>query len=121
MNISVSVSVPKGLPTKQLDYFIDRTVHNIAKITLDRTQPHVPYRSGNMFRDIMSRGVKGYNKTYTLGYNQARYTPYVWAMPQTPTNWTNKRTYAKWFMTEFKRANQSITSQAVNQSLKVLK
>ena len=120
MNIKVSIEVPQKLPIKQLDSYIDNTVHNIARITMDRTQPHVPYRTGHMLRDIMARGVKGSNKTYTLGYNSAKYTPYVWAMPQ-GTNWTNPRSYAQWFMTEFKNHKEIITLQAVNQAKAVMK
>ena len=120
MNIKVQISVPQKLPIRKLDSFIDKTVHNIAKITLDRTQPHVPYKSGTMFRDIMSHGVRGGNKTYILGFANVKYTPYVWRMPQ-KTNWTNLQSYSQWFITEFRKEKESITRQAVGQSMKVLR
>lgn len=121
MNIGVSVSIPKKLPVKQLDNFVDRTVYNTARITLDRTHSHIPRLTGNMERDIIGYGVRGSNKTYALGFSSANYAPIVWNYPQNRTNWTNPRSYSKWFITEFKNSKEQITHQAVNQALKVIK
>lgn len=120
MNINVTVTLPKKLPVKQLDSFVDRTVYNTARITLDRTQPHIPRLTGRMERDIIGYGVKGSNKTYALGFTSATYTPYVWKYPQN-TKWTNPRSYAQWFVTEFKNSKERITHQAVNQAMKVIR
>ena len=120
MNISVKISVPKGLPTKQLYQFTDRTVYNIAKITLDRTKDHIPRLTGNMGQDEYSRGVKGADRTYTLGNNKYYYAKYVWNMPK-GTHWTNSKSYPQWFITEFKNEKEKIVNQAVYQARMVLK
>lgn len=121
MNINVNVSVPKQLPTKQLNNFVDRTVYNIARTTLDETAPHIPRLSGNMERDIFGYGVRGNNKTYSLGFITANYAPIVWNYPQNKTNWTNPMSYSKWFITDFKNNKEKITRQSVSQALKVIK
>ena len=121
MNIKVSVSIPKEMPVKQLDNFIDKTVYNTARITLDRTAPHIPRLSGDMERAIAGYGVRGHNKSYDLGYTSTNYAPIVWDYPQNTTNWTNPLSYSKWFITEFKNSKDKITRQAVNQAMKVVK
>lgn len=118
--LTVDITVPKPLPVKEMDAFMDKAVYHMARQTLDRTNPHVPYRSGDMKRDIYSYAVQGGNKTYTLGYNSVRYTPYVWAMTSS-TNWTNKQSYPQWFITEFLNNKEKIVSQAVSQAKAVLR
>ena len=120
MSISASVSFPKKLSTAQMNKYVDSTVYHMAKHTLDYTNNHIPNLTGSMKRDILGYGVKGSNKTYTLGYSSVRYTPYVWAYPQN-TKWTNPASYSEWFMTVFKQNKQMILTQAVNQAKKVLK
>ncbi len=120
MNIKIDVSMPKELPKKQLDNYVDKTVYHVARNTLDLTAIHIPYLSGDMKRDIMAYGVKGRNKVYTLGFLSAKYTPYVWDYPQN-TNWTNPNSYAQWFVTEYKKDKDKINRQAVNQAMKGLK
>ena len=120
MNINVSVSVPKKLPVRQLNQFIDRTVYNTAVITLERTEPHIPRLSGHMVGDTLARGVKGFNKSYTLGTDSTPYSSIVWNYPQN-TNWTNKKSYSQWFMTEFRNSKEKIISQAVERALKVIR
>ena len=121
MSVSVSITIPRKLPIKQLDNYIDRTVYNIARITLDRTAPHIPRLSGDMERAIAGYGVKGHNKSYALGFTSTNYAPIVWNYPQSTTHWTNPRSYSKWFLTEFKNSKEQITNQAVNQAMKVIK
>lgn len=119
MNIGVTITVPKSLSVNKLNEFVDKTVYNVAKHTLDYSNSHIPKLSGRMKSDILAYGVKGSNKTYTLGYSSVKYTPYVWAYPQN-TNWTNPASYSKWFMTVFKQNKQKIINQATAQSRKVL-
>lgn len=120
MNIKVKIEVPRKLPTKQLYQFTDRTVYNIAALTLEKTEPHVPKRSQHMFNDIMARGVKGADRTYTLGVNDTQYAKYVWDMPK-GTRWTNPKSYPQWFITEFKNEKEKIVNQAVNRAMRVIK
>ena len=40
--------------------------------------------------------------TYHLGARGVSYAPKVWNYPQS-TNWTNKNTYAQWYMQEFQK------------------
>jgi len=112
--IKVEVEMLKDLPIKELDRYIDYTVYNIARITLDYTAPHIPYLSGDMEHAIASYGVRGSNKEYTLGDNTTDYSLYVWNYPQSSTNWTNPRSYSKWFITEFKNRKELIVQNAVN-------
>jgi hypothetical protein len=112
--VKVEVEMLKDLPIKELDRYIDYTVYNIARTTLDYTAPHIPYLSGNMERAIASYGVRGSNKEYTLGDNITDYSLYVWNYPQSSTNWTNPRSYSKWFITEFKNRKELIVQNAVN-------
>ena len=118
--LTVDITVPKPLPVKEMDAFMDKAVYEMARITLDRTQPHVPRLTGDMERDIYGYGVKGGNKTYSLGFTSVKYTPYVWAMTKN-TNWTNKQSYPQWFITEFLNSKEKIVTQAVNQAKAVLK
>ena len=120
MNIKVTVEVPKDIPKDALNYFVDRTVYNMAAITLERTEQHIPYRTGHMHDDEIARGVQGTYKTYTLGNDRYYYARYVWGFPQ-DVNWTNKKSYAQWFITEFKNCKETITSLAVARAKKVIK
>lgn len=120
MNISVQLYVPKDLIESRVEKFADKITYNTASIMLQRTQPHVPYRTGEMARDTMARGVRGGNKRYTLGNDKADYAKYVWKFPQS-INWTNPSSYAQWFMTEFRNSKEKILSQAINQAKKVIK
>lgn len=114
MRVSVQITAP--LPLKQIDSFMDRTVYHTARITLDRTQPHIPRLTGDMSRDIIGHGVTGSNKSYALGWVTRNYAPYVWNYPQN-TNWTNPASYTKWFETEFRYAKESIVNTAVRMAL----
>ena len=49
--MKVDVKFIKPIPEEQIDRFMDRTVHNVARITLDSSVSHVPRLTGNMSRD----------------------------------------------------------------------
>ena len=95
--INVKVEIPKELPVKELNQYIDDVVFNAARITLDLTNSkgHFPYLSGKLNRAAMAEGVRTLgNKTYGLGADGVEYAPAVWKYPQKGTNWTNPETYA---------------------------
>lgn len=115
MNIKVNVEIPRNLPIRELDRYIDYTVYNMARITLDFTnsRQRFPYLTGELNRASMAEGVvaKG-GKSYHLGASGVDYAPDVWEYPQ-KTNWTNPNTYAQWYMTEFKNEKEFIVKTAV--------
>lgn len=118
IKISVNIEVKKDMPWDMIDNYIDNTVHNIARKTLDYTAPHIPRLSGDMERAIAGYGVRGSNKEYSLGDNITDYSSIVWNYPQKGTNWTNPNSYSQWFMKGFKRYKNQIVSNAVNDSQK---
>lgn len=123
MNINVTVEIPRQLPIRELDSYIDKTVYNAARITLDftNTKQRFPYRTGELNRGSMAEGVVGEgNKTYHLGARGVDYAMDVWEYPQS-TNWTNPNTYAQWYMTEFKNEQELIMRQAVDNAMRGLK
>ena len=123
MNIKVSVEIPKQLPVKELDNYVDKVVYNTARITLDYTnsKQRFPYRTGELKRASMAEGVVGEgNKTYHLGAQGVDYAPIVWNYPQS-TNWTNPNTFAQWYVTEYKNEKETITQQAINNALNGLR
>ena len=123
MNISVKVEIPRDLPVKELDNYIDRVVFNTARITLDFTnsKQRFPYLTGELNRASMAEGVVGEgNKIYHLGAAGVDYAVDVWEYPQS-TNWTNPNTYAQWYLTEYKSEKELITQQAVSNAMRGLK
>lgn len=115
MNIKVNVEIPRNLPIRELDRYIDYTVYNMARITLDYTnsRQRFPYLTGELNRASMAEGVVAEGgKTYHLGASGVDYAPYVWEYPQS-TSWTNPSTYAQWYMTEFKIEKELIVKRAV--------
>lgn len=123
MNINVSVEIPRELPVRELDNYIDLTIYNIARITLDYTnsKQRFPYLTGELNRASMAEGVVSEgNKTYHLGASGVDYAPDVWEYPQ-GTNWTNPNTYAQWYLTEYQNEKEAITSLAVNNAMRLVK
>lgn len=115
MNIKVSVEIPRNLPIRELDRYIDYTVYNMARITLDFTnsKQRFPYLTGELNRAAMAEGVVAEGgKSYHLGASGVDYASDVWEYPQS-TNWTNPNTYAQWYMTEFKNEKELIVKRAV--------
>lgn len=116
MNIKVNVEIPRNLPIRELDRYIDYTVYNMARITLDFTnsRQRFPYLTGELNRAAMAEGVVAEGgKSYHLGASGVDYAPDVWEYPQS-TNWTNPSTYAQWYMTEFKNEKELIVNRAVD-------
>jgi hypothetical protein len=121
--ISVSVTIPKGLPTQQLEKFQDRVVYSMARNTLDYTnsKKHFPYLTGELNRAAMAEGVRSSRtKEYYIGAKGVNYAPTVWEYPQN-TNWTNPETYAQWYITEFKYDKDKIVKNAISNALRLIK
>lgn len=115
MNIKVKVEIPRWMPISELDNYIDYTVYNMARITLDYTnsKQRFPYLTGELNRASMAEGVVAEGgKSYHLGASGVDYAPDVWDYPQS-TNWTNPSTYAQWYMKEFKNEKELIVKTAV--------
>ena len=122
MNISVKVEIPRELPVRELDNYIDLTVHNIARLTLDyvntkgggENHTFFPRDSGDLQAASMGAGVTKYGKnSYYLGADgTVDYAEIVWNYPK-GTNWTNPSTYPQWYLTEYKNEKELITSIAV--------
>lgn len=120
MNIKVEIDIPRQLPIRELDNYIDNVVFNTARITLDFTnsKQRFPYLTGELNRASMAEGVVSEGgKTYHLGASGVDYAPIVWEYPQR-TDWTNPSTYAKWYMTEFENEKEQIMSLAVNNAIR---
>lgn len=120
MNIKVEIDIPRQLPIRELDNYIDDVVFNTARVTLDFTnsKKRFPYLTGELNKASMAEGVvSDGNKTYHLGASGVDYAPDVWEYPQ-GTNWTNPSTYAKWYMTEFENEKEQIMNQAVNNAIR---
>lgn len=114
-----NVSWIKPLPVEKIMKFEDKVVFTCARLTLDFTNPHFPYLTGDLARSSMARGVaKRGDKTYSLGYSSsvAPYAKEVWNYSQTGTNWTNPRSYSKWYVTEWKNRRETILGMAVTRS-----
>lgn len=120
MNIKVDVEIPRELPVRELNQYVDDVVFNVARITLDFTnsKQRFPYLTGELNRASMAEGVVSEgDKTYYLGAAGVDYAPDVWEYPQS-TNWTNPNTYAQWYMTEYENEKERITSLAVENAKK---
>lgn len=126
MNIKVEIDIPRQLPIRELDRYIDYTIYNMARITLDFTNKgensKFPEDNGDLRRAAMAEGVVSEgNKTYHLGASGVDYAPIVWEYPQKGTHWTNPETYAQWYMTEFKNEKELIMQRAVENAKKGIK
>ena len=121
MNVKVDVEIPRNIPIKELNRYVDNTVFNAARITLDFAvdKERIPYRKGNLQKATEAYGVeKMGDKTYQLGVDSTvSYAKYVWDYPQ-KTNWTNPNTYAKWFITEYKNERELIMHRAIENAKK---
>jgi hypothetical protein len=118
--IGVQVETVKELPVKELAQYCDDVVFNVARATLDftNTGEHFPYLTGELNRASMAEGVvKESYATYHVGAEGVNYAPAVWGYPQN-TNWTNKNTYAQWYVTQFKEKKELIIDKAVSMAKK---
>lgn len=107
----------KELPEKQIRGFENEVVYRTARMTLDFTIPHIPYRTGDLNKSSLAFGVQGQDKVYSLGAG-VDYAKYVWNYDQNNTNWTNPRSYSRWFQTEFRNQKETILNNAVSTSYK---
>lgn len=115
--MEVEISWEKELPVRDIDGFEDEVVYRMARMTLDFTIPHIPYRTGRLKNSSLAFGVQGNNKNYAIGDN-INYSKYVWNYDQNTTNWTNPRSYSKWFLTEFNNQKETILNSAITNSYK---
>lgn len=115
--MQISVQIIKGLPTKQIKKFEDRTVYNTAVYTreMTKTASSYPYRSGTLARSEAAAPITGTNCNYGLTAG-VDYAKYVWKMND--VNWTNKLTRPQWYYTTFKQSGAVILSSAVVHALK---
>ena len=117
--MTFDVSWIKELPTQEIKGFEDEVVYRTARMTLDFTSPHIPRRTGTLKLASESFGVQGQDKVYRLGATEkAPYAKYVWNFDQSSTNWTNLRSYSRWFLTEFVNQKETILGNAVSISYK---
>lgn len=122
--IHVDVEIPRGIPVRELDNYMDKVVYNVARVTLDYTnsKQRFPYLTGELNRAAMAEGVvSDGGKTYYLGARGVSYAPAVWKFPQKGTHWTNPNTFAQWYITEFKNEKELITRQAINNAIRNFK
>ncbi len=113
----IEIKIVKPLDTKAIANYMDKCVFGIARATLDFTNTghHFPYLTGELNRASMSEGVvKDMDHTYHLGARGVSYAPKVWNYPQS-TNWTNKNTYAQWYMQEFQKDKNVIVESVLKQ------
>lgn len=109
--MKITMSFKKPIPKEQINKFMDRTVYNTARITLDMTKGSFPRLTGDLERSSYTLGVKGSNNKYGIGANVS-YAKHVWEMPQN-TGWTNPSTKAQWYATTFKNKSKPIVMQAI--------
>ena len=113
----IEIKIVKPLDTKAIANYMDKCVFGIARATLDFTNTghHFPYLTGELNKASMSEGVvqEGF-ASYHLGARGVSYAPKVWNYPQS-TNWTNKNTYAQWYMQEFQKDKNVIVESVLKQ------
>lgn len=122
--INIDIEIVKDLPAKELAQYCDDVVFNVARQTLDLTNTggHFPYLTGELSRASMAEGVvKEKHATYYVGAEGVDYAKYVWKYPQKGTNWTNKETYAQWYVTQFKNKKELIIQNAISKAKEKLK
>lgn len=109
----------REIPRREINGFEDEVVYRTARMTLDFTIPHIPYLTGRLQKASLGYGVQGQDKVYSLGAtSEAYYAKHVWNFDQEGTNWTNPRSYAQWYYTEFRNQKETILGNAVSTSYK---
>ena len=114
---SFDVSWIKEIPRQEIKGFEDEVVYRVARMTLDFTIPHIPYRTGDLNKSSLAFGVQGQDRVYSLGAG-VPYAKYVWNFDQESTNWTNPRSYSQWFLTEYNNKKETILGNAITISYK---
>lgn len=119
MNFAVNTEVEWVPGAKEkLKKAPDNILYTVAKITLDRTFPHIPMsrRKGvvHMRQTSMAAGVRGSNGNYYIG-SYTDYAKYVWEMGD-GTNWSTPNTFGKWYEKEFKKNFNNIVKTAIERN-----
>jgi len=116
MSYGISIKVVKDLPVEQLKKWQDKVVYSLARATLDFTNSshYFPYRSGELNKSSMARGVIPIGQsTYGLGYQgSTTYAPRVWQMGSN-TNWTNPSTLPQWYISTFEKHKTELLQLAI--------
>ena len=123
MSLSIDVKVLKGIPTKNIQSYMDTAVFSVARTTLDFTNAgmHFPYLTGALNMASMSEGVvQNAPCEYSLGAAGVDYAPIVYEFGN-GTNWTNPSTYPQWYVTEFNQDRNVIMQNAIKTVLGRLK
>jgi hypothetical protein len=118
--MNVEIEIVKGIPSEQIENFLDKTVYNVAVETREETKSlnAFPVRTGTLQREEVAQEIIGNNKEYGLGAGTS-YAKYVWKMEN--VNWTNKSTLPHWYYTVFNKKGATILTNAINKALKGLK
>lgn len=112
MEVSVQV-VPNPKTMAGLKVLPDRVMYQIARETLDMSQPIIPLGATHKLRGTsMAMGVRGSSGNYYIG-SYTSYASAVWDMPDS-TNWTTPGTNNKWYTRTLKKHGKSITENAIN-------
>lgn len=91
----------------------DKTLYQMAKMTLDMSIPTIPKDSGTMRRTSMAGGVRGGNGDIYIG-SYTDYATYVWRM--TNVNWTTPGTNGQWYARTLKQHQATIVNNAINRA-----
>ena len=121
--ISCDIEIIKELPKDKINQWEDEVVYMISRKTLDFTDSnrHFPYLTGKLNEASMNEGVvKLGNKTYGLGARGVEYAPKVWNYGQN-TNWTNKQTLPKWYVSVYEKYKNQINEIALKNAKGELK
>lgn len=96
----------------------DNIVYTVARITLDKTYPHIPLskkvNAGKLRQTSMAAGVRGSNGNYYIG-SYTDYAKYVWDMGD-GTNWSTPNTFGKWYEEVFKKNFNNIVKTAIERN-----
>lgn len=114
------IQVLKGLPTEQIDQYINKTVYNAVVLTREHTKSAnaYPYLTGELMRSEVALPVEGANKEYSL-LTGVDYALRVWNYQN--VKWTNPRTKPQWYYSIFNREGATILMEASARALKELK
>lgn len=117
--MNIEVTIIKDIPKNKINEFADKTVHLMARETIDRTTGFYPRLTGDLERGSFAMGaVPLGEKAYGIG-STVDYVGYVWAKPQN-TNWTNPATLAQWYLTVFANHAEQIANSAVSKTRSIL-
>ena len=118
--MNVEIEIIKGIPSEQIEKFLDKTIYNVAVETREETKSlnAFPVRTGTLQREEVAQEIIGNNKEYGLGAGTS-YASKVYKFDK--VNWTNKSTLPHWYYSVFNKKGATILSNAVVKALKGLK